>query len=150
MIAINRTLVLALGDQGLAVVRAFRARLTERRPPDGVEAPPLAMLALTSGPDDVGPIPTIQLSAPDAAQPEIQAVLDDRIDEVAAGVLTALAGISRVSQGISIGTGLRSAEVDVYLVAGLDEPLADVLIDIAYLVRQLVNRRLNSRARIWG
>ncbi len=165
--SINRTLVLAVGGQGLAILRAFQERLSERQaeaigrgcyPTPQPEKPygglPIASLAITCRSDllsdnlEIGP--TIRISTSDADQPEIQAALDERIDEVAAGITNALASISRVPQGIGTGNSPRSPEIDVYLIAGLDDPLAGVLIDIVYLARQLIERRLNTHARISG
>lgn len=163
----NRTLVLALGERGLAIVQAWHARLSERRAGDRDDhltgqleklpynGLPIASLGLTSSvdgadlqPDDSETILTVHASI-SADPPEIWATLDDYIDEVIAGIVTGLADISQI-QGVGASSGLRSPEVDVYLIAALDDPLASILIDVAYLVRQLVDRRLNTSAHLSG
>jgi hypothetical protein len=139
-ITTNRTLILAVGESATVIVEAVHPRLAESR----IEAWPIAALALTAGAGESQIIPTIRLST------DAEHALDNHIDEITAAITTALAGISHVPRGMGRLAKPPYVGIDVYLVAALDDPAAGALVDVAYLVRQLISRRLNTRAHVSG
>lgn len=151
-IAMNRTFLIALGDAGQAILEAFHKRRRERQSVDrfGKSIYPIASLALVTGADRSDNVPVIQFASSDASRPEVSSALDEHLDEVTAGIATALADISQVQRNIDSSRRLRSREVDVYLLAALDDPMAGIITDIAYLVRQLINQRVNARVKLSG
>lgn len=158
----RRTLVLALGQRGLAIATAFQRRLAERSWANAC----LATVALVNG-DSGGSQPTPLVSGglsvitidghpliaegAGADQDSLRQQVLTSGQMLSAVLVERLMGISRVqpAQGPWNGALKLSPEVDVVLTCALDEPLAGAcLLDAAYLVRHLIYQRLNAAAQM--
>lgn len=154
----RRTLVLALGQRGLAIATAFQRRLAERSWTSAY----LATVALVDGNSEVGqPAPRVSgglhvipidgypvtAEGPGADQNALRQQVLASGQTLSAVLVERLMGISRVqpTQGPWGAAPKLSPEVDVVLTCALDEPLAGAcLLDATYLVRHLVHQRLNA------
>lgn len=160
----RRTLVVALGEQGLAIAGAFHRRLAER----GQNSPFLATLAIvtrepgvhgTAGEAADGICIVSVAGETDASgdgQASHQATRRAMLaagQPLVAALMEQLLRISRVQPAVHTWAAPLKVrpELDVVLIAALDDPLAGAgLLDVAYLARHLIHQRLNAAAQASG